>query len=105
MKDIFPQLKAHALKDKKREVTRARANRCYKKVIEGVDLFPQRVQLTFKGKSSFATFPGTISSIVVMAVLLSFITLKFWTLINRLNPSVSGQSFIQNLNTVPEYRP
>ncbi|TNV83870.1 hypothetical protein FGO68_gene6300 [Halteria grandinella] len=70
-----------------------------------LDLYGQEVKLTYKGKESFATMPGTIVSIVIIAILLAFSAFKLFILTNRINPNISQQSFLRNLQEEEEFRP
>jgi hypothetical protein len=77
---------------------------CFKK-LNFLDLYGQSVSLTYKGDDSFKSPLGTAISIVVLVLLMSFGIYKFIILIYRINPDVSQQSFLRDLDKEPVFRP
>ncbi len=74
-------------------------------MIPALDLYGQDVKLTFKGEETFATWPGFIASIILIVVVGSFAVYRAMILFFRMNPNVSQQSFLQDLDTSGSYNP
>lgn len=61
----------------------------FKEAISTVDMFGESVKLTYKGKQTFTTTIGSVLSMVILIMLLSFAGYKLFILITRNNPDVS----------------
>ena len=68
-------------------------------------MYGQSISLTYKGEDSFKSPLGTAISIVVLVLLMSFGLYKFIILIYRINPDVSQQILLRDLNLEPDFRP
>jgi hypothetical protein len=77
----------------------------FKDTIGEFDLFGQEVKLTYKGKESFSTLPGSIISILILITIVGFASYRMYVLVNRLNPAVSQQSFLKDLNLAEAFNP
>lgn len=66
-----------------------------------LDIYGQGIALTFKGQSKYKTIPGAIFSLLVLMTMAAFVASKLIILFNRLNPSVSKQSYIKDLDKEP----
>ena len=77
---------------------------CFKK-LNFLDLYGQSISLTYKGEDSFKSPLGIAISIVLLVLLMSFGFYKFIILIYRINPDVSQQSFLRDLDKEPDFRP
>ena len=69
------------------------------------DIFGEQIRLTYKGKDTFTTLPGTFLSLLILATILAFTIYRGFILINRINPDVSQQSFLRDLNFEEPFRP
>ena len=74
-------------------------------MIPALDLYGQDVKLTFKGDETFATWPGFMASIILIVVVGSFAVYRAMILFFRMNPNVSQQSFLQDLDSSGSYNP
>jgi hypothetical protein len=54
-----------------------------------VDLYGEKVSLTYKGEQSFKTMPGAIVSVIVILVILAFSIYRCFAFVNRSDPSLS----------------
>jgi hypothetical protein len=70
-----------------------------------VDVYGEKIALTYKGEETFKTGPGAIASFLIIAVILSYGIYRSFIFFNRLNPDVSKKSFMRDLNIAEEYKP
>jgi hypothetical protein len=68
-------------------------------------MFGENVKLTYKGKETFTTTFGSLLSLIILIMLLSFAGYKLFILVSRSNPDVSQQSFLKVLDKEPAYAP
>jgi hypothetical protein len=68
-------------------------------------MFGETVKLTYKGKESFPTTIGSVLSIIILFMLLSFAGYKLFILVTRHDPTVSQQTFLKDLDSAPPYIP
>ena len=100
MEEIFPKIaKSGPNFRKKREDTRFKKfrNGC-SEALHGFDIFGESVKLTYKGKENFTTMPGSILSVIILITLLAFSTYRIFILVYRINPDVSQQNFLRDLD-------
>ena len=69
------------------------------------DMFGVNVTLSYKGKQSYSTVPGIVASVIVLAIIGSFATYEFYQLILGLNPTISQQVLMRNLEIEGSYEP
>jgi hypothetical protein len=74
-------------------------------LLKSVDVYGEKISLTYKGEDSFKTGPGAFASFLIIAVILSYATYRSYIFLNRLNPDVSKKGFMKDLNVAEEYRP
>lgn len=66
-----------------------KCNSKLKEAVSSFDMFGESVKLTYKGKENFTTTIGTLLSIVILIMLMSFAGYKSLILFTRNNPDVS----------------
>ena len=59
--------------------------------------------MTYKGRETFTTLPGSLASLFILLTLLSFTVYRFYILVNRLNPNISQTIQLRDLNIEPSY--
>ena len=64
-------------------------------------MYGEQIALTYKGESQFKSMPGAIVTCLVLVTLLAFASYRLFILTTRLDPDVSKQSFIQDLDIEP----
>ena len=90
--DIFPprQRSASTLKRelKKRKKRWWRGEKLKSKFKE-IDLYGEKVSLTYKGEQTFKTMPGAIVSVIVILVILAFSIYRCIAFVTRSDPNLS----------------
>ena len=91
MDSIFPKLKRNknAFKLRKALAMETKCSSQCKETLSSFDMFGESVKLTYKGKETFTTTMGSLLSVVILLMLLSFAGYRFFILITRNNPNVS----------------
>ena len=74
------------------------------KLFKQLDLFGQKVTLTYKGEEYFKTYLGAIVSLLVFATILAYTLFRGYIWIQKINPSVSKKSLIRDVGTLT-YKP
>ncbi len=73
--------------------------------MSSVDIYGESIKLTYKGQDTFKTPLGTFFSILILLLMTSYTIYRFIILVNRIDPNVSYQSFLRDLNSAGEYQP
>ena len=68
-----------------------------------LDMFGVKVTLTYKGKTSYSTVPGIITSIILLALICSFAAYQFYQMIFGLNPKISQLVLMRDLQYETDY--
>lgn len=108
--DLFP-LTETSKSQVKRELKNSRTSKLWTKKhglrlkFKGLDIYGQKIQLTYKGKNSFKTTPGAIVSLLVLMTMTAFLSSKLLILFNKSNPNVSKQNYIMDLDKAPVVNP
>lgn len=56
---------------------------------KSIDIYGEKISLTYKGEDSFRTYPGAITSFLVLALMLSYGTFRFYLCLNKSDTAVS----------------
>jgi hypothetical protein len=86
----------------------SRGNRFSKKLfnfMSGMDMFAEKVQLTYNGKDSFSTLPGIFVSVILLSVIVAFAVYQFYQMVFRLNPQIQALNFIRDLDNEAPFKP
>lgn len=70
-----------------------------------MDVFGEKVTLTYKGESSFKTYPGATISLLVIGIMLVYSVYRTYVMLHKINPEVSKKSFLRDLNVAENYKP
>jgi len=65
---------------------------------KSLDIFGERVSLTYNGKAVYKTFCGAFVTMIILLAVAAFSTYKTYRLMNRINPDMSTLSQVRNLN-------
>ena len=91
-------------KEKKYKVSRKRRKDSSKpevgKFFKSLDIFGQKVTLTYKGEEHFKTFLGAFVSLLVLATILAYTIYRGYIWVQKINPDVSKKSLIRDLSMV-----
>ena len=93
MNNIFPKIKKNSniFKQRKALGSKVKFKTKCKETLSNFDMFGENVKLTYKGKETFTTSFGSLLSLIILIMLLSFSGYKLFILISRNNPDVSQQ--------------
>ena len=61
--------------------------------------------MTYKGRDTFTTLPGSIISLIIIVIVLAITVFKFIDLIYRQNPQISQQIQLRDLDLEVPFRP
>lgn len=70
-----------------------------------IDVYGEKISLTYKGEESFKTYPGAITSLLILSLVLLYGVFRSYLLIYRVDPDVSKKSFQRDLSVADQYRP
>ena len=70
-----------------------------------MDIYGKNISLTYNGQPTYKTIPGTIASIILFLVVLTYAALKGNILFNKLSPTVTKDSFFNDLDTAGSFDP
>ena len=63
-----------------------------------IDLYGEKISLTYKGEQTYKTLPGAIISVLVLLTMLAFSTYRCLVFVTRDGPELSKQSFTRDLD-------
>lgn len=72
---------------------------------KSVDIYGEKVTLTYKGEDSFKTYPGALITVLIIGTVLAYGIFRTHIWLNKMNPDVSKKSFLRDLNVAENYRP
>ncbi|CDW84258.1 UNKNOWN [Stylonychia lemnae] len=78
-----------------------RAGKSFKKM----DVYGEKIQLTYQGRETFNTTPGASVSIIVIAVILAYAIYRAFILVTLGDTQISKKSFLRDLDTVGPFSP
>lgn len=67
--------------------------------IKMIDIYGEKINLTYKGDDSFKTLPGASASIIIIVLLLAFSVFRMIVLFTKSDPNISKASFQYDLNS------
>ena len=68
-------------------------------------MFGEEIKLTYKGRDTFTTLPGSLVSLIIVIIVTAITAFKFIDLIYRQNPSINQQIQMRDLDLEAAYRP
>ena len=76
------------------------------KFIKRFDLFSQKIMLTYKGESSFSTFLGGFTSLIILGIVWIYSIFLLQIMLNRQNSNNSKSTSVVDLvaNSQPYYK-
>lgn len=74
-------------------------------MIKGIDLYGEKINLTYEGSETYKTYPGAFVSFIVLLVMVAYSIYRGVILINKMNPDVSKKSFLRDLNLAGDIKP
>jgi hypothetical protein len=63
-----------------------------------IDIYGQKISLTYKGEETYKTSPGAITTLILVVIICIYAGMKGNILLNKLSPTVTKQSFVNDLN-------
>ena len=69
------------------------------------DIYGDHIGLTYKGETSFKTFPGAIVSLIVVLLICAFSLYRTIIFFEKNDPNVSKQGFMRNLDSEDPINP
>jgi hypothetical protein len=90
MEKIFPKHSHSRQRPKKQSFGKDVRKKCSKK-LHSIDMFGEEIKLTYKGRDTFTTFPGSLVSLIIVIVVTAITAFKLIDLIYRKNPSINQQ--------------
>lgn len=74
---------------------------CTKRIgdyFKSIDVYGEKISLTYKGEETFKTYPGAITSLMILSLVLLYGVFRSYLLIYRVDPEVSKKSFQRDLS-------
>jgi len=107
MDHVFPKIrkKPNIFKERRAMAQHVKCSSRCKETLASADMFGEEVKLTYKGKETFNTTIGSLLSLAIIFMLMSFGGYKLFILISRDNPDVSQQTFLRDLDSEPPLIP
>ena len=90
MENLFPKHKRYRPPPEKVPIGKAIRKKCSSS-LHSMDMFGEQINLTYKGRDTFTTLPGSIISLAIILIVLGITVFKFIDLIYRQNPQISQQ--------------
>ena len=103
MEKIFPKNK-RSRKQNKVSTTKLLRRKCHNG-LHSLDLFGEQVNMTYKGRDTFTTLPGSLASLIILMIVLAFTGYRLDILVGRKHPNVTEQILMKDLNLEEPYRP
>ncbi len=88
MDQIFPKQKRSKRPKQKEPITKKLRKGCVNG-LHSLDIFGEKINLTYKGRDTYTTLPGSLASLFILLTILAFLIYRFYILVNRLNPNLS----------------
>jgi hypothetical protein len=73
--------------------------------LQSLDLFGEQVNMTYNGRDTFTTLPGSLASLIILMIVLAFTGYRLDILVSRKHPNVTEQILMKDLNLEEPYRP
>lgn len=70
-----------------------------------IDLYGQKINLSYRGDDNFKTTPGAFATLCVLSVLLAYVVYRSIILFNRINPDVSKKGLLRDLSSAHSFSP
>jgi hypothetical protein len=90
MEQIFPKHNRLRKGSKKQSFGKDVRKKCSEK-LHSLDMFGEEIKLTYKGRDTFTTFPGSLVSLILVIVVTAITAFKLIDLIYRKNPAINQQ--------------
>jgi hypothetical protein len=87
MDTIFPKHKRNRKAQEKIAVTKQMRRKC-SEGLHSLDIFGEKINLTYKGRGTFTTLPGALGSLFIILTILAFTVYRFYVMVNRLYPTI-----------------
>ena len=68
-------------------------------------MFGEQINLTYKGRDTFTTFPGSLMSLIIIIIVAAITAFKIIDLVYRQNPSISQQIQMRDLDFEGPFHP
>lgn len=76
-----------------------------KSSFKSLDIYGEKVSLSYQGSDTYKTSPGAVVSLIVIGVVVAYAAYRAYILVNFINPDVSKKSFLRDLDETDPYRP
>lgn len=73
--------------------------------MKGIDIYGGKINLTYKGSSTFKTMPGAFTTLVLLFIVIVYAALKINGMVYRYSPKVTKQSFQRDLSLAGSLQP
>lgn len=103
MDKIFPKNR-RSRKQHKVSTSKLLRRKCHNG-LHSLDLFGEQVKMTYKGRDTFTTLPGSLASLIILMIVLAFTGYRLNILVSRKHPNVTEQILMKDLNLEEPYRP
>ena len=87
MDKIFPKHKRNRKAPEKVAVSKQLRRKC-SEGLHFLDIFGEKINLTYKGRGTFTTLPGALVSVLILITILAFTVYRFYVMVNRLYPTI-----------------
>ena len=97
MDQIFPKHRRYKQGPKEQSFFKDVRKKCSES-LHSRDMFGEQIKLTYKGRDTFTTFPGSLISLIIIIIVTAITAFKLIDLIYRQNPSINQQIQMRDLN-------